>query len=101
MCQNSTDSQKPLSGACAKVHGQGTAQLQLSNQSPTICQLGTLLIRALRSDAMPQTLAGFAAAAESGNCTTAGTSASISRDAVTSPWSCRHHSEPASWTTLE
>src|SRR6266436_4541252 len=40
MCQNSTDSQKPLSGACAKVQGQATAQLQLSNQSPVICQLG-------------------------------------------------------------
>ena len=43
-------SQKPLSGAWAKVHGQGTAQLQLSNQSPRICQLGKSLIRELRSD---------------------------------------------------
>src|SRR5271156_5478506 len=43
---------KPVSGAWAKVHGQGTAQLQLSNRSPTICQLGMSLIRALRSDAM-------------------------------------------------
>src|ERR1700729_3056099 len=56
-CQNSTDSQKPLSGAWAKVHGQGTAQLQLSNQSPTMCQLGTSLIRALRSDALSPTIA--------------------------------------------
>ena len=34
-----------VSGACAKVQGQGTAQLQLSNQLPTICQLGMSLIR--------------------------------------------------------
>src|SRR5258708_11337390 len=60
MCQNSTDSQKPLSGACAKVQGQGTAQLQLSNQSPTICQLGMSPIRTLRSDAMAQTILSFA-----------------------------------------
>src|SRR5262245_12337178 len=40
MCQNSTDSQKPLSGAWAKVQGHATAQLQLSNHSPTMCQLG-------------------------------------------------------------
>src|SRR5262245_47878119 len=38
MCQNSTDSQKPLSGAWAKVQGHATAQLQLSNQSPTMRQ---------------------------------------------------------------
>src|SRR5215813_12200241 len=62
MCQNSTDSQKPLSGAWAKVHGQGTAQLQLSNQSPTMCQLGMSLIRTLRSDAMLPRIAGFAGA---------------------------------------
>jgi hypothetical protein len=36
------------------VQGQGTAQLQLSNQSPTICQLGMSPIQALRSDAMLQ-----------------------------------------------
>jgi hypothetical protein len=41
MCQNRTDSQTPLSGAWAKVQGQATAQLQLSNQSPVICQFGT------------------------------------------------------------
>jgi hypothetical protein len=46
----------------AKVPGQGTAELQLSNHSATICQLGMSLIRALRSDAMPQTMAGFASA---------------------------------------
>src|SRR5262245_38411887 len=46
MCQKRTDSQKPLSGACAKVQGQATAQLQLSNQSPAMCQLG---ISAMRS----------------------------------------------------
>src|SRR5215468_7552541 len=62
MCQNSTDSQKPLSGAWAKVHGQGTAQLQLSNQSPTMCQLGMSLIRTLRSDTMLPRIAGFARA---------------------------------------
>jgi hypothetical protein len=28
-----------ISGAWAKVHGHATAQLQLSNQSPVICQL--------------------------------------------------------------
>src|SRR5262249_18006598 len=39
MCQNRTDSQKPLSGACANVQGQATAQLQLSNQSPVMCHL--------------------------------------------------------------
>jgi hypothetical protein len=39
------DSQKPLSGAWAKVHGQGTAQLQLSNHSPAMCQFGMSLIR--------------------------------------------------------
>src|SRR6516162_7975154 len=61
MCQNSTDSQKPLSGAWAKVHGQGTAQLQLSNQSPTICQLGKSLIWALRSDRRRRIIAGLAA----------------------------------------
>src|SRR5437588_424867 len=46
MCQNSTDSQKPLSGICAKVQGQATAQLQLSHQSPTMCQCGVSLIAA-------------------------------------------------------
>src|SRR5512135_3563343 len=40
MCQNRTDSQKPLSGAWAKVQGHATAQLQLSNQSPLMCQPG-------------------------------------------------------------
>src|SRR5690242_13249715 len=45
MCQNRTDSQKPLSGACAKVHGHATAQLQLSNQSPVMCQLGISVMR--------------------------------------------------------
>src|SRR5215467_5782836 len=45
MCQKSTDSQKPLSGACAKVQGQATAQLQLSNQSPVMCQLGISVMR--------------------------------------------------------
>src|SRR5262245_54853135 len=40
MCQNRTCSQKPLSGACAKVQGHATTQLQLSNQSPVMCQLG-------------------------------------------------------------
>jgi hypothetical protein len=40
MCQNNTDSQKPLSGGWAKVQGHATAQLQLSNQSPVMCQLG-------------------------------------------------------------
>src|SRR6516165_5873388 len=40
MCQNKTDSQTPLSGAWAKVQGQATAQLQLSNQSPMMCQFG-------------------------------------------------------------
>src|SRR6185312_11958834 len=44
MCQNKTDSQTPLSGAWAKVQGQATAQLQLSNQSPVICQYGTSFI---------------------------------------------------------
>ena len=37
-----------------EVQGQGTAQLQLSNQSPTICQLGMSSIRALQSDAVLQ-----------------------------------------------
>src|SRR5215475_2534392 len=41
ICQNRTDSQKLLSGAWAKVQGHGIAQLQLSNQSPTMRQLGT------------------------------------------------------------
>src|SRR6516164_3435994 len=45
MCQKRTDSQKPLSGACAKVQGQATAQLQLSNQSPLMCQLGISVMR--------------------------------------------------------
>src|SRR5262249_40091011 len=45
MCQKRTDSQKPLSGGCAKVQGQATAQLQLSNQSPVMCQLGISVIR--------------------------------------------------------
>src|ERR1700740_1785136 len=45
MCQKRTDSQKPLSGACAKVQGQATAQLQLSNQSPVMCQLGISVMR--------------------------------------------------------
>jgi hypothetical protein len=37
--------QKPLSGACAKVQGHATAQLQLSNQSPVMCQLGFSVMR--------------------------------------------------------
>src|SRR5271166_1203878 len=45
MCQNRTDSQNPLSGAWAKVQGHATAQLQLSNQSPTMCQLGISVIK--------------------------------------------------------
>src|SRR4029077_10136816 len=45
MCQNRTDSQTPLSGAWAKVQGQATAQLQLSNQSPVICQFGISVMR--------------------------------------------------------
>src|SRR5216684_7275849 len=45
MCQNSTDSQKPLSGAWAKVQGHATAQLQLSNHSPVMCQLGLSVMR--------------------------------------------------------
>src|SRR6266481_3076554 len=45
MCQNSTDSQKPLSGAWATVQGHATAQLQLSNQSPVMCQLGIWVMR--------------------------------------------------------
>src|SRR5215468_9540997 len=40
MCQNRTDSQKPLSGGWANVQGHATAQLQLSNQSPTTCHWG-------------------------------------------------------------
>jgi hypothetical protein len=35
--------------SCQQLHGQGTAQLQLSNHSPTMCQLGMSLIRTLRS----------------------------------------------------
>jgi hypothetical protein len=31
------------------VHGQATAQLQLSNQSPTMCQPGISLIESLHS----------------------------------------------------
>jgi hypothetical protein len=64
--QNSTDSQKPLSGTCAKVHGQGTAQLQLSNHSPTICQLGMSLIRTLRSNAVSPTIAFLWMASDTG-----------------------------------
>src|SRR4029077_6657043 len=45
MCQKRTDSQKPLSGAWAKVQGHATAQLQLSNQSPTMCQLGLSVMK--------------------------------------------------------
>src|ERR1700730_10328632 len=45
MCQNSTDSQKSLSGAWAKVQGHATAQLQLSNQSPVMCQLGLSVMK--------------------------------------------------------
>src|SRR5712691_9212715 len=45
MCQKRTDSQKPLSGAWAKVQGHATAQLQLSNQSPVMCQLGISIMR--------------------------------------------------------
>src|SRR5678815_1417521 len=48
MCQNKTDSQKPLSGACAKVQGHGTAQLQLSNQSPTMRHRGISAIPELQ-----------------------------------------------------
>jgi len=40
MCQNRTESQTPLSGACANVQGQATAQLQLSNQSQAMRQAG-------------------------------------------------------------
>src|SRR4029434_3798715 len=53
--QNRTDSQKPLSGAWANVQGQATAQLQLSNQSPAMCQVGipvtraSLQVRAIRA----------------------------------------------------
>src|SRR5947207_13584700 len=62
-CQNSTDSQKPLSGAWAKVQGQATAQLQLSNQSPTMCQLGMSLIGAsIRSRNSNNTRSGAARA---------------------------------------
>src|ERR1700739_461915 len=54
MCQKRTDSQKPLSGAWAKVQGHATAQLQLSNQSPVMCQLGisamTTSIHSLNDD---------------------------------------------------
>src|SRR5262245_26335916 len=45
MCQNNTPSQKPLSGGWAKVQGHATAQLQLSNQSPVMCQLGISVMR--------------------------------------------------------
>src|SRR5882757_9229821 len=45
MCQKRTDSQTPLSGAWAKVQGHATAQLQLSNQSPVMCQLGISIMR--------------------------------------------------------
>src|SRR5262245_54359631 len=45
MCQNSTPSQKPLSGGWAKVQGHATAQLQLSNQSPVMCQPGISVMR--------------------------------------------------------
>jgi hypothetical protein len=38
-------SQKPLSGAWAKVQGHATAQLQLSIQSPLMCQLATSAMR--------------------------------------------------------
>jgi hypothetical protein len=34
-----------LSGAWAKVQGHATAQLQLSNQSPTMCQLGLSVMK--------------------------------------------------------
>src|SRR5215510_4937406 len=47
MCQNRTDSQKPLSGAWANVQGHATAQLQLSNQSPVMCQLGISVMSVL------------------------------------------------------
>jgi hypothetical protein len=50
MCQNSTDSQKPLSGAWANVQGQATAQLQLSNQSPVMCQLASSVMKASMHD---------------------------------------------------
>jgi hypothetical protein len=46
-CRNSIDSQKPLlGGACAMVHGQGTARLPWSNQSPATCHCGISAISA-------------------------------------------------------
>jgi hypothetical protein len=53
MRQNKTDSQNPLSGAWANVHGQATAQLQLSNQSPVMCQLGiSVMMTSIRYNTM-------------------------------------------------
>src|ERR1700737_2701999 len=57
MCQNKTDSQNPLSGACANVHGQATAQLQLSNQSPVMCQLGiSVMMTSIRYNTMTESV---------------------------------------------
>jgi hypothetical protein len=72
MCQNRTDSQTPLSGAWAKVQGHATAQLQLSNQSPVMCQLGfsvmSISIRRQRQyDTDPGYATGLASAVSSGN----------------------------------
>src|SRR5262249_47083185 len=50
MCQNRTDSQKPLSGAWANVQGHATAQLQLSNQSPVMCQLAISVMKTSMND---------------------------------------------------
>jgi hypothetical protein len=46
-----TSSQKPLSGAWTKVQGHVTAQLQLSNQSPAMCLVGTSVMENTRQNA--------------------------------------------------
>src|SRR5262247_1742451 len=61
MCQKRTDSQYPLSGAWANVQGHATAQLQLSNQSPEMCQLGIPVMKAsVRAREAPKRSSGAA-----------------------------------------
>src|SRR5688572_4049122 len=54
-CQASTPSQWLVVGGCANVHGQGTLQLQTSNQSPETCQFGISAIAPLH----PVAAAGY------------------------------------------
>src|SRR5262249_46516527 len=77
MCQNRTDSQKPLSGAWANVQGHATAQLQLSNQSPVMCQLASSVTKTSMNDNTTSTVGcatGNGTAESSTICSTCATS---------------------------